>query len=423
MNTTKILTASVLASLFSVSAFAADVEVTITGATAFRSAAHEGIYNYLQNQTGVTTVNAAYCFDEDTGTPPSTVSGSDRSIFTASGNGTSYLIRCSWSGSLGGINSLITGVPVEVIDETQVTPTAITTYPNGGNGFNYAANLMTSAVADYAFSDVSKDSAFEESASDLALLTETQVGVIPFQFVANEGFPVTDPNMTDQIFEAMWSTGSVPMSMFTGDSNDSGTTVYATGRYSASGTRANTLAETRYGIATPVTQWKLEEVDLIPDPNNEFDHVDINTTVLFDDPDTPAPFDFNYGESSSSTLRRKLQLPSDPSGDYLGAPFFAIGYIDAKDVAAVVAGGAVALTYNGEEPFAGAGNLDPVKNGSYTFWGTEVLVWKTPGAKVPANFVNDFVGAVQNNLDTAKFVPLGDMNVSRATDGGLVSPL
>jgi hypothetical protein len=73
-------------------------------------------------------------------------------------------------------------------------------------------------------------------------------------FIAGEGAPAGITNMTDQLHQTLWSTGSMPASMFTGNLDDT-TTVLATGRNNGSGTRATILAETGYGAITNVVQY------------------------------------------------------------------------------------------------------------------------------------------------------------------------
>ncbi len=76
--------------------------------------------------------------------------------------------------------------------------------------------------------------------------------------IGNEGIPIT--NITAQQFRAVIGNGLQPLSLFTGVSTDTAR-VFATGCTAFSGTCITYLAETGYGIATRVQQYKVTVED------------------------------------------------------------------------------------------------------------------------------------------------------------------
>jgi hypothetical protein len=99
-----------------------------------------------------------------------------------------------------------------------------------------------------------------------------------------------------------------------------------------------------------------------------------------------------------------------------------MGIADAKNVAA----GANILSYDGVKPFYGlitAPDWTPIKKGLYSFWSYEHLYMRT-GA--PSN-VSGFRTALKNEINTdlatsTSAIQVGAMKVSRAADGGPISP-
>jgi len=372
------LLASAVALFASASLSYADLVVNITGATAFRSAANNSIIAALGG-AGVTQ----YAYSTSTGAAATGISGADRAIFkgTMAGLG-NVTVRASWSGSTGGIASVVTATPVSLMKlDTPVSTTGI----NGG--LTVAANFEN-AIAKFSFSDVAQAASNNPSPA----LNGTQVGVVPFMFVAQEGAPAGLTNMTDQLFAALYSTGATPLSTFTGNSADENLLVVPTGRANTSGTRVSILAETGYGFNTAVNQFM--------------------PTVVSGEV-TALGSAGNGGFSSNSNVRAVLEAPMAAS---LASSRLVVSYLTISDaVAATTTGGAKALTYNGV-----AYSENNVKNGQYSLWSYQWFYNADGLTTDETTFRDAFVALIPDNLGTAG-IPIPQMKVTRSGgDGGQV---
>ncbi len=386
MNIRKSVLVGAVAFFASVSAVFADVTINITGATAFRAAAHNSIIAALGGNGVV-----AYAFSTSAGgvvagaTTAAALSTADRAIFRGSIASLPALgvvtVRCSWSGSTGGIASVVTGTTVSV---PLTTTTMTTAGVNGGITFE-------SVIPKFTFSDVAQAA----SNNPTPALNGTQVGVVPFMFLAQEGAPTGITNMTDQLFAALYSTGSTPLSTFTGSSADESITVVPTGRANTSGTRVTILSETGYGFGRAVNQFQ---------PTISGGQVTVLGT-------TPLGTYGNGGFSSNSGVRLVLEAPMSPGL----SSFLVVGYLTISDALQAVPNGAKSLTYNGV-----AYSEDNVKNGSYSLWGYQWFYDNGSLTSDEASFRDTFVATIPANLGTAG-IPIPDMKVTRqGGDGGPV---
>lgn len=377
------------AALFTaVTAAVADVTIDITGATAFRAASNNAIINLLGG-SGVTQ----YAFVGTQG-----IGGSNRAIFkgTVPGITGTVTIRTSWSGSAAGVGAVANATPVQLLVES-------TTVAVGGR--NETSPSYTMGVAKFAFSDVAQAATpFTAPALD-----GTQVGVVPFVFLVNDGAPAGITNVTDQLFAAIYSTGSVPVSMFTGNPADSanGEVVVGTGRNNGSGTRITILAETGYGFDTNLTQYQAT-VDTAND------QIAADSLMLFQNPAIAGDdkTDANFGYSSNSFVRDILSAKTD--ANYPGVTIFS--YLTLSDATAAQTNGARWLTYNGV-PYSEAN----VKNGSYSLWGYQWF-YNTSGLTAEeTTFKNAFVAGIPAGLQPTAGFAIPTMNVVRSGgDGGQV---
>ena len=234
----------------------ADTTLVITGATSFRGAVHDTIVAVMG---GTPSGNTATCKISTTAAAPATVNdancrssinGANVATFVGSFPGITGVttIKCSWSGSATGLVAIFNNTPLSVVD----TVAGTAGYANAVFGATLSA---TQVPANFAFSDV-----YQGSVSSIAVtgLTETQVAVVPFSWLANKGTATLAPaftNITAQNVRALYSKGYEPVWLFTGDRSDTTTRVFATGRDGGSGTRITALAESKYGAANPVQQF------------------------------------------------------------------------------------------------------------------------------------------------------------------------
>ena len=223
MKAPKILLASLLA--FSTAGVArAQTVVHITGSTAFRSAVHTAITYILQP-------GFVYGY---TGT---SFTGASEAIFTGTAitNGIPVIIKTSWSGSLAGIETVSQAYPSTVgTFLTNTTPQSTT--GSGSAPTNYDSPVIPEVCMSDGFQFTSQYPS--------PVLTAQTVGVVPFKFLRNAGAPADLTNMTPLLAQALWPGGSLPLSLFSGSSNDMDTIIYAIGRNPDSGTRKTAFLET-----------------------------------------------------------------------------------------------------------------------------------------------------------------------------------
>lgn len=375
-------------------ASAATRTFVITGATAFRAAANNAIIQLLG---GAGTTQYAF-----TGTQG--INGTNRAIFKgtmAAFPGDEIIVKASWSGSTQGIKDVADQTAVQVLKSSVAMSTA------GVNNTGPAGDFET-ALPRWSFSDVDKFLSERPNAT----LGGGPVGVVPFMFVAGEGAPAGITNMTDQLHSTLWSTGSMPASMFTGNSSHT-TAVLATGRNNGSGTRATILAETGYGAFTNVVQY------------NAVTSGDRVTGAL------GAISEFgNSGHSSNSGVRELVTRPPGGltfDGESIDAVFVsyltisdavsATGYVQATG--AISGGeGAIPMTYNGVR-YSEAN----VKNGAYSLWGYQQFYQAAGPTSAEVTFDTAFRATIPNNMGTAG-IPIPQMTVTRTGgDGGPIAPV
>ena len=370
------------------------VVVNITGATAFRDAAHNTIVALMQENAG-TCLRARADI-----TLPGGSSASNLRIYKGTIDGVLYTIRATFSGSTQGI--------LDVADQNAIHFLKTdTTVAANNNTSSLVLNTNTETVApDMAFSDVDK----LLSARPNANLGGGPVGIVPFMFVGGVNIPAGVTNMTDQIHNTLWSLGSIPASVMSGVAGDATTTLYATGRNNGSGTRASILSETRYGSFNSIVQFNA-------------------TTTGSDGSGTlGAPTIFassgNSGHASNSGV--KSMLTRTPPANTVFVSYLTIsdaltatGY-DVTTGASSAAQGAKALTYNGVRY-----SPDNVNRGAYTLWGAQQLYIKDGASQALNDFFTDLEAGLQNAtyLGTAG-LPTSGLAVERiGGDGGSIVPI
>ena len=397
-----------LAALGFASDASAQTTINITGATAFRAAAHTAIINVLG---GAGTTEYGYV--------GASLSAANHAIFKGSIGGQPYVIRTSMSGSTAGIAAVIAATNLTYLKDELVSPDVSTT------GVQIASAIATAttngktetAAGRFSFSDV--DQAISNTPTPA--LPGAAVGVVPFVFVSNVGTPAAMTNMTDQLHESQWSTGQLPLSMYTGNPADT-KLVLNTGRSDGSGTRATILSETQYGPFRAVVQWGGP-----------------GTTANITGSEGTGAVSFlqllnNGGYSSNSFVRQNLARTStnvtvgtDAAGvgGIAGNDVVIVSYLTLSDAAAIttVTGGAgvgaKALTYNGV-----AYSEDKVKNGQYTLWGYQQFYGAADITTEETSFFNTFTAEIPNALNPlVTGIKIPDMNVTRnGGDGGPITP-
>jgi len=274
-------------------------------------------------------------------------------------------------------------------------------------------------------------------------LTNSNVAIVPFVFVANRGSNLGGGNsgpvnyttgMTAQRARALYALGVQKKSLFTGVAADT-SLVFATGRDGGSGTRITAMAETKFGIANLVTQFQATTTGAIG--AGTVTQLQVwPTTGTGADAINPG----NGGYTSGGNVRDLMGFSSssgvtvvDATGAAYLNPFDAstisggdiVSYLGAGDTA-TAAGGTnlgVRLPYEGVAFDGTSTGNNNVFNGAYTFWCYEHLNHK--GTLVANTDDKRFADGVKTNIIAnlgANGLDPASMNVQRTSDGAVVGP-
>ena len=412
----KLKTLLIGASAFGFAAAAqAQTVINITGATAFRSAAHAAIMAAF-NESGALGTTWNYAHNNTTGNGGK----AGRAIYkgTFPGITGTTVIRTSWTGSVEGVRAL---TKPTLIPETYLTDSSANLAAAGENTGKSATE--TSTVHAFAFADMAQAAA--PAAYALPKLSGGPVGVIAFAPVINKDADASITNITINQFRRLVSSGTIPLSMLTGNASSNGT-VYNVSRNDGSGTRVIHLAEIGHGQANLIKGYLLTG------------SASLNTPVLCPTtadtgtyPNTAVSNDFstvsilgNGGYTSGGTIAGWMKLAS--SGNFNIVSW--VGTSDAVTAYNSGSGGRV-LAYNGEKldgVAAGAitsADKAKIALGKYSAWSFENLFYvgtlATGSAK--KTVYNKLVSVIPANLSSAG-VALTDMTVTRTTDGGMIAP-
>jgi hypothetical protein len=396
---------------------AADVTVRLTGSTAFRSGTHKAIVAMMGGEANCKFAHGAIV--GSTTATQTSYEGADYTTIQGTASGISGIttVQCSWTGSATGVKDVAQG------NNLSFVPTTALPASNGYANAAVAQSPTQTATAKYAFSDVFQSS----TATTTPALTDTIMAVIPFSWVANRlstGFT----NMTQQGARALFTNGFQPKSLFTGNAADADY-ILPVGRDIGSGTRITCLAEIKYGVNTPVQQWKITSSGSVGSGNI----VSAQLWPVGDGIGSATPG--NGGYTSGSTIRNFFGMTSTASGAYLGVNLIdqdgntvandlnvtLVSWLGVSDVATAVTNGAVRLAYEGVT-YDGS-NKGLIYNGRYTAWG--YLHCYTPGG------LNTDEVQFRSNLSTqldnesvigASGLRSSQMLVSRTADGAVVGP-
>jgi len=407
--------------------------VNITGATAFRTQAHNAIVaGFTSNLTvGAISNNAA---------------NAAQVIYKgnfAGVNGTTT-IRTSWTGSVEGIRALALPTDAALADTKYIMQNATFSGTAASPTVLASGNLEalngTTAKADFAFSDCSVASTVY--AKSAAKFGGGPVGVIVFAPVANKDSNANITNVTTQQLRELLRTGELPLSRFTGVTSDNSTKVLNVHRYDGSGTRVIAQVETGYGSATKAIGYAFPSYSLTNTPEK----VLASSTVA------------DYATYGTSGGVNRVSLSSDfnktldlGNGGYVSGSGIAglmtqsgsvniISVLGSSDARTARTGNARVLSYNGEilSGLAGGNNLtdadkDKVRTAKYTLWSFE-NIFSSPLVPVGnKGIIFNYLKNLNNYTDVALTtggVSVASMAVNRTApvgkgttpDGGLIGP-
>jgi len=397
MKVPKILMAGLLA-LSTAAIVNAQTTIRITGSTAFRAGTMQAIGDILQ--PGYTV-----------GYSGSSLPGASQAIFTgttyATNGGIGVIIKCSWSGSVGGVLTVSQHIPV--------TTWLVNSTPAGGSA---PANYDPPTVPDVCMSDV-----FQASTPfPTPKLTDQIVGIVPFKWVRNNGSVSTLANMTPQLAISLYTgTGRLPLALFNGNNSDEGTNVFALGRNADSGTRLTAFAETGVGVLNNVHQYyPLNGATIIKSGGTLI----VTGQELVPQNDIVNGITYPAGDSGYNS-GGDLAAAMKSTGSFAAVGGYYVTYLGLPDAYTAENGGATDMTYNGVAYSPAA-----VEEGQYTFWGYEHLDYlstyggngKTVADALAAKILNQDAAVIPSG-SVAPGILLGSMNVQRFTDGGPISNL
>jgi hypothetical protein len=346
-----------LGGLFAATTAQAQVDVYLTGSTAFRANAYRSIRALFTGHGTLTSQNPA---DPASGANQVTWSGT----LTNFGAQT-VTIRASYSGSVAGIQALAQNTSQNYL---------VSATPGDTN--------LVSHQADLAFSDVFQSTTVFTTPA----LNDSQVGVLPFVYVKSQVTPATVTNVTIQQLQSFFANGALPLSYFTGDTNDDASLIYLVGRDSGSGTRLSA----------------------------EKDALFVGSPLLYQTNGT-CTWIISPGYSSGSGIAGNLKSTCGS----------AIGYLGLSDAVTVNSGNNV-IRYNGYLPFNGSINtpdFKPVREGLYSYWCYEHLYERTTAPANVNTYRNALAVEIDNDVATStSAVQTSTMRVSRNADGGPISP-
>jgi len=387
-----IVVAGLVCSSFS-NAYATGTDVYITGASAFRGA----LMLYLRSKLTDTRGYFDKALDSNL---TKSIDASSFIVMSGRWNGaptvrtTFYL---SFTGSVAGIRDVAGPVPQTFLPKPVDFETA-DAYKLAVSPYGVKATVTKNADGslappsfthnpDFGFSDV-----FQASTIYTNPLIDTKVAVLPFTWITAPGGGTAGiTNMTSQIAQQLFKTGTVSLSLFSGAAGDKDTKVYALGRTDDSGTRMTAMAETNVGVSSTLHQY-------YPVGNPVTSYTDVG----------------NSGYVSGGDLQTPMKYTTTAANGF-NASYMGISDADGTT-------GATYLSHNGvlfstDEATA----IAQVTEGKYTFWSYEHLFDRgdcTDDALAVLELVKSELPTY--TASTRKTIRLDAMHVYRDNDGETV---
>jgi len=391
MNKNKLILTILTGVLFAAAANSrADVDVTITGSTAFRNVVWDRVYSLFDGGIPGTTIKGTTVTDGSKG--QATVNGTMTSLF---GAGVPVHIRYSFNGSVSGLQAVNQAAPIETFD------------PFTGNKSN--------VVADIAFADNFPNSCTPPIPAG-NFVSDDQLGVVVFTFIKNAAPGLAGVNnMTKELAWSLFSSGgTLPAGYLPGGSGTD--PVYLIGRDNGSGTRVTVTKDLSYGSG--LSQYGTNAAGQLVTASS----LAVPGTSPIASLGTNSPtgvFAGKDGYDSGSFVVNVLKTAGLSSANLIG--YAGLKDADTTGVTMINYQGVTANTTNVN------GLLVNVANGTYPLWGYEHASYKS--SQSDANkiaFFNALVAAIKDpsyqttNPQYSKYnVPLSSMVFSRGSvDGG-----
>ena len=420
------------------SASAANVTY-IAGATSFRNIANVQIAAYATNNGG-----QLLAIDSSSITSAANILVS----FTNAG-GLNYIVA-HWTGAEAGIQSAagpangatnaatITFFPTNTVGWTNAPASASLATVAHTTDITFSENFQSTSIFNGRINGVPYSSLSGWDGADGI------VAISVYSFVASKGFPST-ASLTAQAFNQIAAGGNIPLTLITGNAADFTNSVWLIGRNVDSGARLNILAETGYGVRTPVTTYAVatnytgggsglatlkgttttnslllypvETIDGISSVSAGNSGYGSGSTVVAVLTNAYAPgAGLQIGSATSAPVGTNTAAISYTAAPRAGSNFL-IGFSAVPDITAKTNAGVVPVAYNGV-----SFSTNAVAQGQYTLWGYE-HIYVSPNATTTDTNVAQALGSTILNLPTASLNPavnIADMQAGRNGDGGIV---
>ena len=425
------------AALLSATAANADTVVHLTGSTAFRPSTIAAIETLMG---GAGNYKAA--FQSSSG---ANISATNQLVIQGTIAGlpagaNPVTIKCSWSGSTGGIKTVVQNLDV-------TTWMSISNLPATNTSLGVAAPVYTLDATQFPGETLKADVTMEDSAQastgfTTIGLTEKRVGVLVFEFVAGNGAPATLDNMTPLLAQATIS-GGAPLSQFTGNAADTAVPVYVLGRNFDSGTRLSCLAEIGVGVFGGVQHVQPGITGTAGAAGSSI------ATLKLWPAETVLNQPFAIGQSgfnSGGTLADNLATPGAASAETVTGipvteqlqfgPGHLVAYLGRSDASracrtsAIPTNTAHRLKWNGFQiwngPIAATGapasyNDNLVTEGLYQLWEYENLAYRSTYSGNGKAIADAIAAQISSTTVTLSGTKLTDMHVTKAVEGGIIT--
>lgn len=403
MKIPKIAMAGLLALTTVTAARASTNYIYITGSTAFRASLYEALQNVLDPASATAGfVGSAGKLSKATSAIISgtTISGSLPVTF-----------ETYFTGSAGGVAAVANSLVFANAYLTNTTPTALLTANLGGGQAESSGTYDSPGdVPTFTMCDVWQTSTGFPSTP---ALSDTIVGIVPFKWVRNAGSPSYWTNVTPGLAQALFSTGFLPLSLFTSTNADSNTLVYAIGRDSDSGTRISAFAESGFGASSLPTQWYPTNAGGIINAANSTGTIQGQEPVPAETLYSGVQLDVGQGGYSGGS---DLAAAMTNAGSLSAIHGYYLTYLGTSDAGTAESGGAAEINWNGV-PYS----TNAIAQGLYTFWGYEHLDHLTTLSGDGLTIANLVKTNIVNQAATNAGLLLSIMNISRQTDGGVIN--
>ena len=356
------------------------------------------------------------------------------------------VIKVSYAGALAGIAAVAGNTDQRFVVSngtgTGAVPNPLTgttlgvDYEVGKADFGFSTNFQATSPFNGVFEGVTYNT-----------LVEEVVGVSPLGFYASPGFPAGSSNITTQLAQLLYTTGSVTLAQFTGDfSADANKIVYAIGRNTDAGQRFGAYTEIGLGTTTVVKVWQPTITGQTTTSGITYggtvnSHIPWPAETVSGIYSPTGSGGYNGGATLAPALTTTLgvnaykgQYYDEDTGTYQylypnATAGYYIGYLTPGDGNPRVLGTTgivpvgnrgVVLSFNGV-----ALTDDNVRNGKYTAWLYNRILKPQSGlAGLKLTFANALRDQIKN-VDAPAGGGLFDdasFKVKRYTDGGLVVP-